>query len=487
MEYEKHSKGPEPVAAKVEVSLRVGVFFDGTGNNANNAALGERCGAHHPVRPEDLDPSCKPYMADPDSSYGNDVTNIRKLYDLYSEDIGPYGQGDQKRISRKLYVEGIGTTASGKDSVLGAGAGRGQTGVGARVQQAFVDINGLITRVHNDNPDCTITSLVFDVFGFSRGAAAARHFANEVVCGKRGPLGQALRANAKAFGVTFIDEYQRGLQIGFIGLFDTVASVGGFSNLGNVRSPVAPGVKLHLSPRYFSNVVHLVARDEWRSNFALNSVAPDHLEVVLPGAHSDIGGGYLVDAEESVLVSPMQALTVRQGTDVRTTSIYRDAAQAKDRMVAAGWPESVLKIVTPDPVLLPIDPQDRLAPRQQRLFAGLRIKRRVRGELSRVYMRVMYERAKERGALFDAIDDNDPHHSIPTELRSLCARFVTGDYSTTEMDDALLRERYIHASGHWNHPLGKTSPGGLKIVYINAPNASGVRMQHPHVPDWSLL
>jgi len=485
-EYEKYSKEPAPPAEKIRIALRIGLFFDGTGNNASNSAFGVLCGAHHPVQQEDLDASCRPYMADPDSSYGNDVTNVRKLYDLYLETPSPQGEGPQKRISRRLYVEGIGTKPGEKDSVIGSGAGRGNTGIAGRVEQAFVRVKEMVAQVHKDNPRCEIGSLLFDVFGFSRGAAAARHFANEVVRGKRGPLGAALRDNAKAFSPTFVDQYQRDIDMGFIGLFDTVASVAGLLNLGNVRSALAPGVKLHLAPRYFGHVVHLVARDERRANFALSTVKPDHQEIVLPGAHSDIGGGYLADAEERVLVSPMQALTVRQGVDVRTTSIYQDAFQARAQMIEEGWPPSVLEIITPTPTALPADSQDRLAPRQQRVYAGLQSKRRVRGELSRVYLRVMYELAKRKSVPFVDIQDT-PEYSIPLELQSLCNRFIAGDYSTTGEDEALLKAKYIHTSGHWNHPLGKTMPGGLKVVYINAPSANGARVQHPHIPDWTLF
>ena len=61
-----------------------------------------------------------------------------------------------------------------------------------------------------------------------------------------------------------------------------------------------------------------------------------------------------------------------------------------------------------------------------------------------------------------------------------------GDCSTTPADEALLKLRYIHVSAHWNHPLGKRGNSGLKIVYINAPTADAVRMQHPHIAEWTL-
>ncbi|MGE8497887.1 MAG: T6SS phospholipase effector Tle1-like catalytic domain-containing protein [Pseudomonas sp.] len=485
-QYEQHGKPPPAPPDKIRIALRIGVFFDGTGNNASNSTAGRLCGAHHPVRPEDLAASCKPYMGDPDSSYGNDITNIRKLSALYLDTPTAQGDGQQKQVFRRLYVDGIGTRTGEKDNLLGAGTGRGSSGVEGRVQQAFARIKGLFNDLLAENPDSEVTSLTFDTFGFSRGAAAARHFANEVVRGKRGPLGSLLREGADAFSPTFNDQYQRDITMGFIGLFDTVASVAGLANLGNVRSAIAPGVNLHLAPQHFDHVVHLVARDEARANFALSTVQPDHTEITLPGAHSNIGGGYRADMEERVLLSPMQALTVQRGADVKTTSIYRDALQAKARLESEGWPATVLEVVTPPPTLLPADRQDRLAPRQQRVYAGLQLRRRVRGELSRVYLRVMYELAKQRGVQFEDIP-NTPEHAIPAELQPLCDRFIAGDYSTTLAEEALLKSRYIHRSAHWNNPLGKATHNGFKMVYINAPTADGVRIHHPHVPDWTLL
>ena len=82
-EYEKHGKEPAREPEKIGIALRIGVFFDGTGNNANNTAAGLLCGAQHPIAPEDIPASCQPYMGDPDSSYGAGATNIKKLADLY--------------------------------------------------------------------------------------------------------------------------------------------------------------------------------------------------------------------------------------------------------------------------------------------------------------------------------------------------------------------------------------------------------------------
>jgi hypothetical protein len=184
----------------------------------------------------------------------------------------------------------------------------------------------------------------------------------------------------------------------------------------------------------------------------------------------------------------MQALNVDLGTDVKTTSIYRDALQQKNKLISQGWLETQLVIVTPEPTLLPRDSLDPMgASRQHRVFAGLQLKRPISGELSRVYLRVMHALAKEKGVRFDVIDDNDPAYSVPAELQALCDRFVSGYYSTTPEEEELLKRRYIHTSANWNHPMGKVTGGGIAIVYINAPTADALRVQHPHVPDsdWS--
>ncbi|MNG08962.1 hypothetical protein D3C84_923560 [compost metagenome] len=155
--------------------------------------------------------------------------------------------------------------------------------------------------------------------------------------------------------------------------------------------------------------MQLAARDEYRSNFPLQRVGPEHSEIVLPGAHSDVGGGYRDEIEEQVMLGPMQALDVPVYVDVKNTSIYRDALQAQARWQAQGWPLAMLFIVTPEPVLLPADPQDRLAPRQKRVYAGLRLKRTVSAGLSRVYLRVMYGLARARGVDFDDLDRSPGH------------------------------------------------------------------------------
>lgn len=467
---------------QVNVTLNIGVFFDGTGNNAANVEDGLRCGAHYPVAAEDLDSSCKPYMSDPESSYGNDVSNIKRLFDLYESLPTSADIYERRMVFGKIYIEGIGTQSGQKDSLVGSGVGRGETGVAAKVEDAFNKVRIYIKLVHELNPKCRISQLKFDVFGFSRGAVAARHFANQAAQMIEGPLRAALELPKQVFASGFSKRYGEDVQVGFIGLFDSVAAVGGVSNSGNIRSASVPGLKLHLPRDLFPRVVHLVARDEYRANFALRRVKPDHPEIVLPGAHSDIGGGYRVEAQERVLLSPMQALDVPLHVDVKTTSIYRDAEQEQAKWLAKGWPIQMLNIITPAEKLLPLDPQDRLAPRQKRVFAALQLKRTVRGELSRVYLRVMHALAKRGGAEFIDISDKSDFN-IPPDLQTLCDRFVAGDYRTTPAEEEMLRVHYIHISAHWNPmaPLQGLRANTTNLIYINAPAVDGIRVQHPHI------
>ena len=474
--YERQQR--EERAKKFDLSLRIGVFFDGTGNNASNTFDGLRCGAHHPVRAEDLEGSCKPYMADPDSSYGNDLSNVFKLSELYISSDQLSGSEKNKKLQHKFYMDGIGTVAGEKDSLLGAATGRGETGVEERVKAMFNKLLLWINTVHQLHPDAEISAVTFDVFGFSRGAAAARHFVNHIVSGRQGYWAVLVdRAQAKysrCFNPT------AGVNIGFVGLFDTVASVAGWDNLGNLSSRHIPQLKLFLRPDTVPNVVQLVARDEKRFNFALSEVGPDHLEITLPGVHSDLGGGYKALTQERLMLTPMQSLEVTLDQDVTQTSIYRDASEAKARWIAEGWPADALHIVTPEAERLPLSNEDRLAPPKKRVYAGLQIRREVRGELSRVYCQVMHSLAKARKVPFENIPDKT-EYQVPEELEHLCGSFITGDYTPTPAQEALLRKRYIHTSAHWNHPLAKATGKAITLLYINSPMENGIRVRHPHV------
>lgn len=125
------------------------------------------------------------------------------------------------------------------------------------------------------------------VFGFSRGAAQARAFVNwlfEVCEQKDGAWTFA--------GIPF--------RVQFLGIFDTVASVGladlpGTGVLDGRMSWADDNLQIHPA---VEQCVHYVAGHEVRATFSLDSVRvkgsypANAMEVMYPGAHSDVGGGY---------------------------------------------------------------------------------------------------------------------------------------------------------------------------------------------------
>ncbi|NQD92434.1 hypothetical protein HP532_07195 [Pseudomonas sp. CrR25] len=89
------------------------------------------------------------------------------------------------------------------------------------------------------------------------------------------------------------------MRVNLVGLFDTVAAIGGLSDGWDVNDDQNGDLQLHLAPDSAKRVIHLVAGDEYRHNYSLNSTHPNFAEIVLPGAHGDIGGNYPLEAEES--------------------------------------------------------------------------------------------------------------------------------------------------------------------------------------------
>lgn len=132
-----------------------------------------------------------------------------------------------------------------------------------------------------------ITKLRLYVFGFSRGATAARSFCQRM---QNWFPGNKIPAGGKNSGDFIEIEYV------FLGIFDTVSSVGTAH-----AAAIRPGATGHnswadLSLMYpkVNKCVHMVAAHEVRGCFPLTSVAAisNSEEIVYPGVHSDIGGGY---------------------------------------------------------------------------------------------------------------------------------------------------------------------------------------------------
>jgi hypothetical protein len=193
--YNTNRKKLEGIIPKnaVNARIRVGVFFDGTGNNADNSDTVYYDYKDKFTKEFAIDTTKVPeykhkgFKVKSDSSYWNSYSNVRLLHDIYEEKSNDFtdpkfNKDPHYYIQLRVYVQGIGTLKDFEDDQEGTGFGEGDRGVIARVQKACIDITERIKIEFDDykNP-LYIESLEFDVFGFSRGAAAARHFCNEVL------------------------------------------------------------------------------------------------------------------------------------------------------------------------------------------------------------------------------------------------------------------------------------------------------------------
>jgi RHS repeat-associated protein len=140
-------------------------------------------------------------------------------------------------------------------------------------------------QAQNTAPSRTVP---IDIIGFSRGAALARHFGNQV--------GQHLQGGRFTYSDASRGALDICVDLRFMGLFDTVAQFGlaGISN-SNYDLSIASA---------WQWVAHAVALHEHRWMFPLASVSsqdnPNVVEAPFIGAHSDIGGGSLQDEREQV-------------------------------------------------------------------------------------------------------------------------------------------------------------------------------------------
>jgi Uncharacterized alpha/beta hydrolase domain (DUF2235) len=170
-----------------KVRIRIGVFFDGTGNNGYNSDA-VYYNQSLPIDETHIpDVRYNGFKVTNDSSYLNRYSNVKLLHDLYETKNIPLDKKDKDphyHLQLKVYMQGIGTLKDKDDDTLGTAFGEGDRGVIGRVEQACADIatqiNDAFINFKSKKP-VYIDAIQFDVFGFSRGAAAARHFCNEVL------------------------------------------------------------------------------------------------------------------------------------------------------------------------------------------------------------------------------------------------------------------------------------------------------------------
>jgi len=277
---------PSGTAQCPDGRIRVGMFFDGTGNSMYKDRK------VNPMNPGKADRT---------------ITNVVRLHDLYIfDDV----------LTKRLYHHGPGTDSSAPKGVgtqdkaadwrgLAFGAG-GKARVTWGLQQ-FADF-------FSKNNNHLAKEKLFDTYGFSRGAAIARDFVNNVRSVGIDNLKKQSGWKYRAIGRTVIREkaYERhtGIIPTFLGIFDTVASFGlGGLQVGNDLA----GYNLFVDHTWVKRTVHMVAEDEIRGNFPLSSLFMDPnekgsqnpsayksvmVEIPYPGTHGGVGGGCILEPGE---------------------------------------------------------------------------------------------------------------------------------------------------------------------------------------------
>ncbi|EAA7383432.1 type VI secretion system tube protein Hcp [Salmonella enterica subsp. houtenae] len=458
-------KKPAPPIKKREITLTIGVFFDGTGNNLLNTNLRmQKCNPEsYGLDARALTEFSQRCMKKEGfdgievGSYLNYYTNIRWLYDLYHVERIPEEINDD--VQRKFYIEGIGTENNKADSLLGLGLGNNDTGVIAKTDKAIALICQLLNNFINeiDVKNSILKHLQFDVFGFSRGAAAARHFTNRVF--ERDP------ALVNGIRQVFANSAYSGKPAGevrFLGIFDTVTAVGGVMDGFDPHDSNNLQVKLALPPGVAKHVFHLTAKHECRYNFCLNSVKEQWPEMSLPGAHADIGGGYNPLEEEYLFLTRPAMQTVSSDIPVQSTDVYRRTVREAERLhthpvLAPVLPSGILKIESDIDECIP---SDQYHNRKKRVAAAATFRRTVSNDWSKVTLRVMYEVAKEAGIIFAEIDSKNKELAFNPELNTLSERVIlfakksllSGHQENMlfDRDELKIIGKYIHCSANWN-------------------------------------
>ena len=216
-------------------------------------------------------------------------SNACKFFNAY---IDPDKNDDPKRPRGSLYMKGIGTRAS--------------TGIGRGLAEAFGFGGHRRVREAMDRLDDNLElgDTAVDIAGFSRGAALALSFANEIA------------------------EKMHSVPVRFIGLFDVVGQ------FGLPGEHVNAGHRLNLPPNA-RKVFHAMALDESRLFFPLTRLggtghAEERLqEVWFRGVHSDVGGGNENTSLNGIALNWLFQNAKRSGLPIRESDVLDNLANVR--------------------------------------------------------------------------------------------------------------------------------------------------------------
>jgi uncharacterized protein (DUF2235 family) len=224
-----------------------------------------------------------------DTEEGGFDSNVLHFFRAFQDPGKDFVEG---RDTGSLYLKGIGR--------------RAETHTGTVVSQAFGLGGHLRIGIMMDRlaANCAAGDTTVDVIGFSRGAALAVSFANEVA--RRFPT----------------------LSIRFLGVWDIVGEFGLPGQFVNA------GHDLRM-PRNVLSCYHAMALDERRSVFQLTRLHEGHgpvdknpTEVWFRGVHSDVGGGNGNFGLNWISLDWMYAVALRQGLPIDPTAVAANRAHS---------------------------------------------------------------------------------------------------------------------------------------------------------------
>ncbi len=289
-------------------------------------------------------------------SYRNEYTNVARFYKcfknegsiipIYVEGIGTKPREIGKKInfteappiengsysnytSLNKFIEDNDGFVTCSDDTVGSALGVGMFGVKKKVEAAcekiFYEIKKYDLRKYNE------LKLDLYVFGFSRGSAAARCFSS---CLQRrlGKTKVDSSFNTNTIGILNVTSIKKKLaqenryrtslkmdwldfyfnnpfvcnpikgvnsivKVKFLGLYDTVSSYGVYFD------DDVDELSLKINAQNVENVYQICAGDEYRKNFALTNISSaggKEKYIIIPGAHSDVGGGYAHNIKEGL-------------------------------------------------------------------------------------------------------------------------------------------------------------------------------------------
>lgn len=324
----------------VNIHVHIGVFFDGTNNNANNNKWYDWFKLNCFVEKDHA--LNNTIVLDKDLN----ISNPAILSSLFISRENNMSKGSHDKYLH-VYIEGSGANGfqaqnqlldfaiNGKP-VKGLGFGLGSTGVVAKVSKAIKYIGDRI-RIEEKNANTIIDYIHFYVFGFSRGSTCSRLFsyiiarnANDEeeesigILDKEKEFDKYLsRRYFKKGKVCFLNAYKGKMTVDFLGIYDTVSAIGFLKEEDNkvnkLRTALlydsdfwgnfhkenvkAYGLYSPTLPKVLSTC-HICAMDEFRANFALTDIGSaindKSIELFIPGCHSDIGGGYTKDSKAEI-------------------------------------------------------------------------------------------------------------------------------------------------------------------------------------------